>query len=242
MQQCEHHQRCIAGHMASREFLQQEHHARIRRIFNQITTNGTRRFTGSALPHTSGLGSVDLYSYKAQGYLRSFEPASVYYSDGAMGDNEHAGRDGLLAAVVSYHDGLSWQNISSSPEQYTGKSIDAETERLHLAFHLAYDQSRFSTYSPLHSSSIANIVIFKDATIIQEDCCMSLKEAQQADRKVLGEYMGRVKAEKLGTEVTGGKQAVGKARPLVHLWSRSKKSEKPRDYRVAYKRALGIHP
>lgn len=179
MQQCEHHQRCVAGHTASREFLQQEYHARIRRIFNQITTNGTRRFAGTSLPHTSGLGPVDLYSYKAQGYLCSFEPASVYYSDGAMGDNEHEGWDGLLTAVVSYHNGLSWQNISSSPERYTGKSIDAEMERLRLAFRLAYDQSRFSTYSPLHSSpSITNIVIFKDTTIIREDCCMSLEEAQ----------------------------------------------------------------
>lgn len=79
-----------------------------------------------------------------------------------------------------------------------------------------------------------------DPTIVREDWQMSLQEAQKADEKALGEYMGNQKAEKLGAEMTGGRQDVGKARPLVHLWSRTRKLERPKDFRAAYKRALGI--
>ena len=102
-QQYEHGLGYVAGYMAFRAYLKQQHHARVRRIYSQMTLNGTRRFAGSALPYTSGIGSVELSCYRANEYFHASEPASIYYTDIAIDNYRRVEQDRTLAAAVSYH-------------------------------------------------------------------------------------------------------------------------------------------
>jgi len=67
---------------------------------------------------------------------------------------------------------------------------------------------------------------------------MSLEEAQEVDRRALGQHVGEEKAKTLGAEVYAVRRTVRKAEPLVHLWSRTKNMERPLDFGAACRKAL----
>jgi hypothetical protein len=170
-QQYEHHLRYVASYMNSPNFLQQEHHTRIHRVhlvFNQIIMNRTRRFAGTALPYTSGLGSIEVDWCNAQGYPPIYEPAATYYTDGAMGDNQHEEQDGLLTSAVSCHDGMSWQPISCSPEWQTG-NLSTPRWKEYASRSVSHTISFAARPSLLPAClSITNIVILTDCRDIAD--------------------------------------------------------------------------
>lgn len=67
---------------------------------------------------------------------------------------------------------------------------------------------------------------------------MSIEEAQEADSVASGQHMGEEEARRLGAEFDEVRRTVMKAKSLVHLWSRTKKLEKPLDFGAAYREAL----
>ena len=62
---------------------------------------------------------------------------------------------------------------------------------------------------------------------------MSLKEAQGAGCIELRHCVGELKAQKPGAEVDAEKRAVSKAETPMHLWSTTKRLEKPLGFGVA---------
>ena len=80
--------------------------------------------------------------------------------------------------------------------------------------------------------------IEEEPTVVKEDWHMTLNEAQKADTIALGQYVGELKAQKLGAEVDAERRTGRKAEPLMHLWSTTKKLEKLLDFVVAYKKGL----
>jgi hypothetical protein len=104
-------------------------------------------------------------------------------------------------------------------------------------FHLG--ERNMPDLSSLHDFCVAGEKAAEEyPTVVKEGWHVSLEEAQEADSVASGQYMGEENARSLGADVDEVRRTVRKAKSLLHLWSRTKKLEKPLDFGAAYREAL----